>query len=136
MQNKESRRSSICRVSLITLAESSVTNIPGDPFIKVTGNWDELDYSNAEFSEQLSSDGSFYDISLSISFSDSSPDKKRELLAWVGIYIIARLDYTDGTSRVIGTDQFPVVMSLSGEGSPHTLRMSYKGQQPESSKFL
>jgi hypothetical protein len=136
MQKKESKRASICRVYFIALAESTVSNIPGLPQIKVVGDWVKLDYSTAEFDEEDSSDGNFYDVNLSISFSDSSPEKLRELIAWLGIYILVRLDYTDGTSRVVGTDQFPVVLSLSGKGSPHSLIFSYKSQQPELSKFL
>lgn len=136
MQNRESKRAAICGVSCMTLAESTVTNVPGVPQIQVSGTWDRLAYSSAEFTEQLSSDGYYYDVNLTVSFSDSSPENTRLLLNWVGIYVLVRLDYTDGTSRIVGTGQFPVVLGVSGEGSPHALRLSYKGQQPEPSKFL
>lgn len=136
MQNRESKRSSICGVELISLAEATVTCIPGDPKITVSGAWDRLDYSTAEFSEQLSSDGTGYDCNLTISFSDSSPSKSSEVLSWCGIYVLAKLRYTDGSLRVVGTDQFPLVLSFSGEGAPHALRLTYKGTQPESARFL
>lgn len=136
MQNRESKRAAICGVSFIALSESTVTNVPGVPQIKVSGIWDKMKFSSAEFSEQLSSDGTNYEVNLTISFSDSSQENQREIMAWIGIYLLVRLDYTDGNSRVVGTDQFPVVLSLSGDGSPHALRLTYKGQQPESSKFL
>ena len=130
MQNKESKRASICQVYFMAIAESTVTNIPGLPQIKVIGDWAKIDYSTVEFAEDKSSDGNSYEVNLSITFSDSSLEKMRELIAWLGIY------YTDGTSRVVGTDQFPVVLSLSGQGSPRSLIFSYKNQQPELSKIL
>lgn len=136
MQNRESKRSSICEIELISLAEATVSCIPGDPKITVSGTWDKLDYSTVEFSEQLSSDGTGYDSNLTISFSDSSPSKSSEVLSWCGIYVLAKLRYTDGSVRVVGTDQFPVVFSFSGEGAPHALRLTYKGTQPESARFL
>lgn len=136
MQNRESKRSSICGVELISLAEATVSCIPGDPKITVSGTWDKLDYSTVEFSEQLSSDGTGYDSNLTISFSDSSPSKSSEVLSWCSIYVLAKLRYTDGSVRVVGTDQFPVVFSFSGEGAPHALRLTYKGTQPESARFL
>lgn len=136
MQNKESKRASICQVYYMAIAESTVTNIPGLPQIKVIGDWAKIDYSTVEFAEDKSSDGNSYEVNLSITFSDSSLEKMRELIAWLGIYILVRLDYTDGTSRVVGTDQFPVVLSLSGQGSPRSLIFSYKNQQPELSKIL
>jgi hypothetical protein len=136
MQNKESKRASICQVYFMEIAESTVTDIPGLPQIKVIGDWAKIDYSTVEFAEDKSSDGNSYEVNLSITFSDSSLEKMRELIAWLGIYILVRLDYTDGTSRVVGTDQFPVVLSLSGQGSPRSLIFSYKNQQPELSKIL
>lgn len=136
MQNKESKRAAICGVSFMAVAESTVTNVPGLSQIQVIGTWDKQNYSSVEFSETLSSDGSNYDVNLTVSYSDSSPQNSVDLLAWSGIYILIRLDYTDGTCRVVGTDQFPIVLGLSGEGSPRALRLSYKGQQPEQSKFL
>ena len=75
--------------------------------IKVSGIWDKMKFSSAEFSEQLSSDGTNYEVNLTISFSDSSLEKsQREIMAWIGIYLLVRLDYTDGNSRVVGTAQF------------------------------
>lgn len=136
MQNKESKRAAICGVYFMAVAESNVTNVPGVPQIKVIGTWDKQKYSGAEFSESLASDGNSYDVNLTVSYSDSSPENTADLLSWLGIYIMVRLDYTDGTCRVVGTDQFPVVLGLSGEGSPHALRLAYKGNQPEQSKFL
>lgn len=136
MQNRESKRAAICGVSFIALSESTVTNVPGVSQIKVSGIWEKMKFSTADFSEQLSSDTTNYEVNLTITFSDSSQENQREVIAWTGIYILVRLDYTDGTSRVVGTDQFPVVLSMSGDGSPHSLRLTYKGNQPESSKFL
>lgn len=93
MQNKESKRASICQVYFMTIAESTVTNIPGLPQIKVIGDWVKMDYSTVEFAEDKSSDGNSYEVNLSITFSDSSLEKMRELIAWLGIYILVRLDY-------------------------------------------
>lgn len=136
MQNRESKRAAICGVSFIALSESTVTNVPGVSQIKVSGIWKQIKFSSADFSEQLSSDATNYEVNLTISFSDSSQENQKEVMEWTGIYILVRLDYTDGNSRVVGSDQFPVVLCLSGEGSPHAIRLTYKGQQPESSKFL
>lgn len=136
MQNRESKRATICGVSFMTVAESTVTHVPGIPQIQVIGTWDKQNYSSVEFYETLSSDNFSYDVNLTVTYSDSSYGNTVDLLTWLGIYILVRLDYTDGTCRVVGTDQFPVVLGLSGEGSPRSLRLSYKGNQPELSKFL
>ena len=101
MQNRESKRAAICGVSFIALSESTVTNVPGVLQIKVSGIWDKMKFSSVDFSEQLSSDGTNYEVNLTISFSDSSQENQREIMAWIGIYILVRLDYTDGNSRVV-----------------------------------
>lgn len=87
MQNRESKRAAICGVSFIALSESTVTNVPGVSQIKVSGIWDKMKFSSAEFSEQLSSDGTNYEVNLTISFSDSSQENQREIMAWIGIYL-------------------------------------------------
>lgn len=136
MQNRESKRSSICRVFIMALSEATVTNVPGVERIQISGVWNKMDFSSADFSEQFTSDSYSYEVNLTIDFSDSSAEMKNELMKWIGMYVLVRLDYTDGASRVVGTDHFPVVLSMSGDGSPHSLRLTYKGNQPESSKFL
>lgn len=136
MNNYESKRSSICRLELISLAEAEVVNIPGNNIIKVDGIWDRLDFSTIDFSEKPSDDGSLYDVSLNIGITDNSVDAYNDAISWVGIYILAKLVYSDGTIRIVGSDSYPLVLSIGRSGSSSVLSLIYSGQQPELSKYL
>ena len=136
MSNKESKRSSICRAEIIACAESDIVSVPGNSNISVSGVWEKLKFSSVEFSEKTTSDSSSYDVSIDFSFSDTSHDNYIQLMTWCNIYVLIKLIYSDGSVKVVGSSDFPVILQLNKEGSPAKFHLTYSGQQPEPSKYL
>lgn len=136
MSNKESKRSSICGAEIIACAESDVVSVPGNCNISVSGVWEKLDFSSVEFSEKPTSDSSSYDVSIDFSFSDTCQDNYIHLITWCNIYVLIKLIYSDGSVKVVGSPDFPVILQLNNEGSPAKFHLTYSGQQPEPSKYL
>lgn len=137
MSNRESKRSSICRAEIIACAESDIVSVPGNSNISVSGVWEKLKFSSVEFSEKTTSDSSSYDVSIDFSFSDTSHDNYIQLMTWCNIYVLIKLIYSDGSVKVVGSSDFPVILQLNNEGSPAAkFHLTYSGQQPEPSKYL
>ena len=57
----------------------------------------------------------------------------RDLLCREGLVC---LKFTNGSERVVGTDQFPVVVTLQESGSPAAFTLSFKRSSPEPAKIL
>lgn len=136
MSNRESKRSSICRAEIIACAECDVIFIPGNSNISVSGVWEKLKFSSVEFSEKPTSDSSSYDVSIDFSFSDTSHDYYIHLMTWCNIYVLIKLVYSDGSVKVVGSSDFPIILKLNNEGTPAKFHLTYSGQQPEPSKYL
>lgn len=130
------KHSSICGISVLPLSGAVVSNSPGDDRISIRGNWQQVAASEIEFSEKESDSSPFFESQLKFRVTDTSPSSEAALRDLSNRYVLLRLHYTDGAVRVLGTDQFPVELTLSREGIPSYFSLSYKGSQPERVKFF
>lgn len=134
MYKESDKRSAVYAVSVMSLSEANVNNIPGVSTIRVQGVWDKLQSSEISFTEKEVADG--YEVDLKIKVTNTSIEKQQELNALSSIYVVCRLHTTNCMDRVIGTEQCPVTFTLNREGSPSLFILHYKGIQPEMAKLL
>ena len=129
------KRAQICAMGFIPVAASVVRNIPGVETIQVSGEWTPIPVSSGEFKEKNVS-GELTEQELKAVVTDTGAlfsNSLRDLLCREGL---VRLKFTNGTERVVGTDQFPVVVTLQESGSPAAFTLSFKRSSPESAKIL
>lgn len=51
--NQDDRRSQVCGMCFLPIADASVGNFPGADFIRVRGDWEVIGISSGEFKESL-----------------------------------------------------------------------------------
>lgn len=136
MNSLETKRSSICGVDIQLAADAGIINVFGLETIKVGYSWFKLKPSVVEFNEQKQDDGHFYNVSLAITFTDTSYRLRIELNKFLQTEVVVRISYSDGTVKIVGTDTCPLVFIPVYTGNPSVFRMSYNGSQPELSKFV
>lgn len=131
----ENKRAQICAIWWITTDDAEIDNFLGDSYISISGSWNNLGISSAEFKESQAR-GEMVQQELKATISDSSEDNEKRLKGILSSEIILRIDYTNKESKVIGTDTCPVSLSLERSGTPEKLILSVKRSSPEPSKFI
>lgn len=129
------KHAQIFGMSFMPLAVAAIRNFPGANIIQVAGEWMDIPVIQGEFKEKMTS-GSLIEQELKAAVTDTETDSAvslRNLLRQEGI---ARLKFTNGHERVVGTDQFPVLMTLEESGSPAVFTLSFKRSSPEPAKIL
>lgn len=95
-----------------------------------------LPVSATELSERKDDSGNFVEVELSARITDTSAASEDRLLSSAFRYGMFILDYTDGTRRLLGTPQAPVLMTYSKSGVHSAFELSIKGVTPEFSKQI
>ena len=107
--NRNDKRAAICRLAFLPIGQATVRNKPGSPSIQVRQELEAV-------------------------VTDTNADNLtayRNLLADYGLVLVT---LTNGDQRVIGTDEFPVLVSTELGGSPQALTLSVKRDSPEPAK--
>lgn len=130
-----SKRKQICGMSFIPITSAGVVNMPGDKYIRVSGDFVKVPISSGEFTEEHT-DGSPVKQTLSATVTDTGIDMAallENLFYREGLLLIRT---TDGAKKVIGTDEFPVLVTLSQSGSPAVYQLSFDRESPEPAKYF
>lgn len=133
--SNHTKRNQMCGLKFIPLSEAEIVNYPGSDTIKVTGNMTEIHISSGEFTEEVI-DGSPAKQTLSANVTNTGQvtyANFRQLFNQEGILII---QLTSGDTKVIGTDEFPVLVTLTLSGSPAVYELAFDRESPEPAKFL
>lgn len=93
--------------------------------IRVEGSWTELPVTKAEFSEDIGVRG-LITQKFEGSITKAKNDMLINLLSVMNRFGVLRIDYTNGERRVVGDDQWPVMLSVSKEGDPLKVKLSFK----------
>lgn len=132
--NQNDKRTAICRMDFLPLSQATVQNLPGNPDIKVQGTFIPVPISSGEFRE-TKEEGNPIEQELEAVVTDTSSARLtelRELFAQNGLVI---LTLTNGEQRVVGTDEFPVLINTELGGTPSSLSLSFKRNSPEPAKI-
>ena len=131
--NRNDKRAAICRLAFLPIGQATVRNKPGNPSIQVRGTFIQIPIASGEFQES-ETNGKPIEQELEAVITDTNADNLnayRNLLADYGLLLVT---LTNGDQRVIGTDEFPVLVSTELGGSPQALTLSFKRDSPEPAK--
>lgn len=131
--NRNDKRAAICCLAFLPIGQATVRNKPGYPSIQVRGTFTPIPIASGEFQES-ETNGNPIEQELEAVVTDTNADNLtayRNLLADYGLLLVT---LTNGDQRVIGTDEFPVLVSTELGGSPQALTLSVKRDSPEPAK--
>ena len=132
--SRNDNRAAVCGVEFLPVSRATVGNMPGNPAIRVGGTFVRLPIASAEFRES-ETNGTPVEQELEAVITSTGADNLsgyRDLLADYGLL---RLTFTNGDVRVVGTDEFPVLVSTELSGTHRSLTLSFKRDSPEPSKI-
>ncbi len=133
--NENDKRAQICALSYLPLPEATVRNLPGAKSIRVSGEWIDIPISKGEFKEKTTS-GALVEQEIKATVTNTGNEFSARLHDLFNQEGLVRLKLTNGTERVVGTDQFPVLLTLEESGSPAAFSISCKRNSPEPAKTL
>lgn len=133
--NTYDKRAQICAMDFIRLDAATVQNLPGAETIHVSGQWVALPISQGEFSEKRVP-GDLIEQELKATLTDTGDEMASGLKVSQSVYGLVLLTFTNRSRRVVGTDQFPVLLTLEESGSPAKFTLSFKRNSPEPAKIL
>lgn len=131
----EGKRAQICAMELIPISAALVKERPGEKTIQVSGVWISIPISSGEFKEKVVS-GELVEQEFKGSVTNTGTDFANSLRDLLAQNCLVRLRFTNGVERVVGTDQFPVLLTLEESGTPAAFTLSFKRSSPEPSKKL
>ena len=129
---------SICSLTFYDISEVSIKTRIGWPKAILTkiSNGIKLKAVGTVLSEARSVDGSSVNIDLSAKITDTSATSEDTLLQCSYRYGVLVLHYSDGSKKLLGSEQSPILLSYEKSGLPAAVVLSVKGEQPEFAKFI
>lgn len=134
--NTNSKRSQVCGLSFLSVAAATVVNVPGQKNIQVSGSWIKIDISSGEWKETVEYVGQPVAQELKATVTNTSVEYEsslRNLFSGTGLLL---LQFSNTEKRVVGTDEFPVTVTVERSGDPGKIYLSCKRDSPEPAKYL
>lgn len=136
MNHLNEKRAHIVAVSIVEVHQAVVTNFIATDFIQVNASWTKLDMTDISFEEDSVENGKPVSQVFSGKITTFTQTMEKELKNACSKHLLFKLDYSNGISKIVGTDQYPVVSTLKAGGDYHSYILSFKRNSPQSSKFL
>lgn len=133
--NNSDKTAQICALYFIPVRNSEIENYPGMNYIHVRGEWTFIPISSGEFKE-ITSPGETIEQELKAVVTNTGMESLTKLTKLFLQNGLIRMKLTNGDDKVIGTDQFPIRITLENSGSPAKLTLSCKRNSPEASKLF
>ena len=127
----ENKRSQFCAMSFLPLPDAEVRNVPGSDKLQVHGTW-----VSGEWKESREEVGKPAEQELKATVTDTSSSMESQLRTLFSVDGLLLIGLTNGEKKVIGTDEFPVHVSMERSGDPAKLTLSFKRSSPEPAKVL
>lgn len=132
--NNATKRNRIVRLDYVFLSDVTVIDYPGNFIQVITDSWVPVPFSNMDFMETDSISGGFVDQDMMITRSGYDDSLEQEIKSMIGNELLLKLTYQDGTSKIVGTEQNPVILGWSSSGSPVKQTLSCKRKSAERAK--
>lgn len=132
----ENKRSQFCAMSFLPLPDAEVRNVPGSDKLQVHGTWVSINVSSGEWKESREEVGKPVEQELKATVTDTSSSMESQLRTLFSVDGLLLIGLTNGEKKVIGTDEFPVHVSMERSGEPAKLTLSFKRSSPEPAKVL
>lgn len=134
--NTNDKRVQICGLSFLPLYGAEVVNVLGSDKLRVNGTWIPIHISSGEWKEVQEQVGTPVEQELKAIVTDTSSTTEGQLRILLSNDGLLLLKLTNGEEKVVGTDEFPVYMSIERSGDPSKLTLSFKRSSPETAKIL
>lgn len=131
--NQNNKRLQICGIEYLPVNDAQVINFLGETDIKVAGTFQKIPVSTGEFKEKIEP-GTLIEQELNATVTDTGVMALAELRTLFSQEGILILKMTNGEAKVVGTDQFPVLVTTEISGSPSSMKLSFKRNSPELAK--
>jgi hypothetical protein len=131
-----SKRATICGVDYVMNNHATVKDFPGSMITVLVTEWVPIRFSSISFTENDEVNGEFVSQELTINVKGIDNDTEQNLRDIAGQGVLVRLKYTNGVYKIVGTEENPVVLSLSSEGSPVNQSLVSKRNSAEKAKYL
>lgn len=112
-----------------------MVDYPGN-YAKCVGTFTELEFSEANFTENDVENGAPVEQQLDIVVRGQSEQSDNELLTIAGKYLILKLVYLNDKVKILGTRDNPVVFTVSTAGDVIENTLSVARFSPEKAKYL
>lgn len=132
----EDKRAQVCGIAFIPLLNAEVKNVPGSNLIYVRGAWVSIGASSCEWQESQAQAGSPVEQELKATVTNTSSSQEKLLRELLSYDVLTLLEFTNGEEKVVGTDEFPVRLSIERNGNPGKITLSFKRSSPEPAKIL
>lgn len=136
MNQINNKRAHIVSVSIVEVHQAIISNFIAVDFINVNASWTKLNMTDISFEENDVQNGAFTIQSFSGKITTFTENMERELKSFCSQLLLFKLDYSNGMSKIIGTDQYPVEPTLKSGGDYHSYLLSFKRKSPQASKIL
>lgn len=136
MNQINNKRAHIVSVSIVEVHQATISNFIAVDFINVNASWTKLNMTDISFEENDVQNGAFTIQSFSGKITTFTENMERELKSFWTQLLLFRLDYSNGISKIIGTDQYPVEPTLKSGGDYHSYLLSFKRKSPQAAKIL
>lgn len=136
MNQINNKRAHIVSVSIVEVHQAIISNFIAVDFINVNASWTKLNMTDISFEENDVQNGAFTIQSFSGKITTFTENMERELKSFCSQLLLFKLDYSNGISKIIGTDQYPVEPTLKSGGEYHSYLLSFKRKSPQASKIL
>ena len=100
------------------------------------GTWVSINVSSGEWKESREEVGKPAEQELKATVTDTSSSMESQLRTLFSVDGLLLIGLTNGEKKVIGTDEFPVHVSMERGGDPAKLTLSFKRSSPEPAKVL
>ncbi len=121
-------------MAFIPCIKATVENLPGDGEIKLVGEYTWIPISEAEFKETRKN-GNTVEQELEAVITDTGKEEIDEITQLFSDYGILILFYTNREMKIVGTQEFPVLVETSVSGRPQAITLSFKRESPEPAKI-
>lgn len=133
--NNSNKRNEVCGLEFIPIAEAEVDNMPGHNVIRLSGSTTRIPISKGEFTEEIT-DGTVVKQTFSAVVTNTGMANTLSLRLLLGQEGILIIHLTNGEIKVVGTDEFPVMITLTQSGTPSVHELTFDRESPEHAKFL
>lgn len=132
------KHAAICKVAFLPVKGVKVESPIGATSAKLVSfsSCIRIPSSSAELQENRKSPGEPVDVQFVATLTDTSPGSLELLRNVTYLYGLLILQYTDGSFRLLGTPDSPILVTYEKNGTPAVYELQVSTQQPEFSKTL
>lgn len=131
-KNKISRISSL---HYAPVSDVQIVDYPGQ-YAKCSGNFTEISFSEATFDELEPDNGSAVEQNIDILLRGQSEESDIECTDIAGKYLLLKIGYTNGKTKLVGTPDNPVLLSTQTGGSQVETKLTCKRFSAEKAKYI